>query len=147
MKDTYIVEQGIPLKAHDALNYADTESFSGIIQFTTGAMAQVSSIEDLNNFIIALKQNKIVKQATLSLMTRVHADLGNDGTFGLGWIIGWGEAPFFSHGGAQDSYQSELLLYPKYNLEVAILTNGGDNTYYLQAQIMRAIITHYTRST
>lgn len=143
MKDSYIVEKEVTIKSDDALNYADTESFSGIIQYTTGAMAQVSSIDDLNNFIIALKKNKIVTQETLNLMTKVHADLGDDGTFGLGWIIGWGDDPFFSHGGSQDGYQSELFFYPKYNLEIAILSNGGDDTYDLQAQLMRAAITHF----
>lgn len=143
MTHTYIVEKGVTLKPKDALNYAKTESFSGIKQYTTGAMAQVSSIDDLELFILALKQEKIVSQKSLNLMTQVHADLGNDGTFGLGWIIGWGDKPFFSHGGSQDSYQSELFLYPKHGIEVVILTNGGDKTYDLQLQLMRAIISHY----
>jgi CubicO group peptidase (beta-lactamase class C family) len=143
MKDSYIVEKGVSIKANDALNYANTESFLGIKQYTTGAMAQVSSIDDLNNFIVALKQGKIISQETLSLMTEVHANLGDDGTFGLGWMIGWGDKPFFSHGGSQDGYQTELFFYPKFDLEIAILTNGGDNTYELQAQLMRTIISHY----
>lgn len=143
MKNTYIVEKGVSIKPNDALNYALTESFLGINQFTTGAMAQVSSIEDLNNFIIALKAEKIVSQETLNLITKVHSDAGDDGTFGLGWMIGWGDKPFFSHGGSLDGYQSELFFYPKYDIEVAILTNGGDSTYELQSQIMRAILTHY----
>lgn len=58
-------------------------------------MAQVSSVEDLNHFIAALKQYKIVTKPTLDLMTEVHADLGNDGLYSFGWLIGWGEAPFF----------------------------------------------------
>ena len=143
MKDTYIVEQGVSLKCEDALNYAKTESFLGVVQYTTGAMAQVSSVEDLNNFIIALKKNIIVSEEILGLMTEVHADLGDDGLFGLGWIIGRGEAPFFSHGGSQDGYQSELFIYPKYELEVVILTNGGDDTYELQGQLMRTITSHF----
>jgi CubicO group peptidase (beta-lactamase class C family) len=143
MKDSYIVEKGVSLKSNDALNYAKTANFSGIMQYTTGAMAQVSSIDDLNHFIIALKENRIVSQETLRLMSKVHADLGDDGTFGLGWIIGWGDEPFFSHGGSQDGYQSELFFYPKYDLEIAILTNGGDDTYEVQRELMRSIITHF----
>jgi CubicO group peptidase (beta-lactamase class C family) len=142
MKNTYIVEKGISIKSSDALNYAKTDSFSGIKQYTTGAMAQVSSIDDLELFIIALKQGQIIHQKSLHLMTQVHADLGNDGTFGFGWMIGWGDKPFFSHGGSQDGYQSELFIDPKYDLEVVILTNGGDDTYALQSQIMRAILSH-----
>ncbi|KPV92591.1 Penicillin-binding protein 4* [Pseudoalteromonas sp. P1-30] len=53
MKNSYIVEKGVTIKPNDALNYAKTESIFGIRQYTTGAMAQVSSIEDLNNFIVA----------------------------------------------------------------------------------------------
>lgn len=143
MNNTYVVHKGVPIKMGDALNYAKTESFYGIKQYTTGAMAQVSSIDDLNNFIIALKEGKIVSKKLLRLMTKVHSDAGDDGTFGLGWIIGWGEQPFYSHGGSQDSYQTELFFHEKNKLEIAILTNGGDKTYDLQAQIMRTIITHY----
>ncbi|TMO81941.1 hypothetical protein CWC16_02080 [Pseudoalteromonas sp. S3776] len=143
MKNSYIVEKGVTIKPNDALNYAKTESFFGINQYTTGAMAQVSSIEDLDNFIVALKEGKIISQKSLNLMTKVHSDAGDDGTFGLGWIIGWGEQPFYSHGGSQDGYQTELFFHPKYDLEIIILTNGGDETYELQAKIMRAIITHY----
>jgi CubicO group peptidase (beta-lactamase class C family) len=143
MKNTYIVEKGDIIKMGDALNYAKTESFFGINQYTTGAMAQVSSINDLNNFIVALKEGKIISHKSLSLMTQVHSDAGDDGTFGLGWMIGWGEQPFYSHGGSQDGYQAELFFHPKYELEVAILTNGGDETYGLQAKVMKAIFAHY----
>jgi CubicO group peptidase (beta-lactamase class C family) len=143
MEHSYIVEEGVSIKPKDALNYGKTDSFFGIKQYTTGAMAQVSSIEDLNNFILALKQNKIVSSESLSLMTKVHAELGDDGSFGLGWMIGRGDAPFFAHGGSQDGYQAELFLYPKHDIEVVMLSNGGDNTYALQAQVMRAIMTHY----
>ncbi len=143
MKNTYIIEQGVTMRPSDALNYAKTESFFGINQYTTGAMAQVSSIEDLNNFIVTLKEGKIINQELLRLMTQVHSDAGDDGTFGLGWMIGWGEEPFYSHGGSQDGYQTELFFHPMHDLEIAILTNGGDETYELQAQMMRAIITHY----
>ena len=143
MKNSYIVEKGVTIKPNDALNYAKTESIFGIRQYTTGAMAQVSSIEDLNNFIVALKEGQIISQKSLISMTKVHSDAGNDGSFGLGWIIGWGDEPFYSHGGSQDGYQAELFFYPKHDLEIVILTNGGDETYELQSKVMRAIITHY----
>jgi len=143
MHNSYIVVKGVTIRHSDALNYAKTESFFGINQYTTGAMAQVSSIEDLNNFMNALKEGQIISQESLNLMTKVHSDAGDDGTFGLGWIIGWGDEPFYSHGGSQDGYQTELFFDPKHDLEVAILTNGGDETYELQAKVMRAIIAHY----
>ena len=46
MENSYIVEKGVTIKPNDALNYAKTESFFGINQYTTGAMAQVSIIEE-----------------------------------------------------------------------------------------------------
>lgn len=143
MPNTYIIESGKKIKLGDALNYAKTESFSGIKQYTTGAMAQVSNIEDMNNFIGALKRGEIISHATHKLMTKAHSDAGNDGVFGLGWMVGSGSNPFYSHGGSQDGYQSELFFYPKHELEVVILTNGGDETYQLQAKMIRTIITHY----
>lgn len=143
MHHSYIVEKGKRLQPSDALNYGKTEAFFGIKQYTTGAMAQVSSIDDFNNFIDALKEGRIVSKATLNLMTQVHSDAGEDGTFGLGWMIGWGEPAFFSHGGSQDGYQAELFFHPKHDIEVVILSNGGEQTYATQSKLMRAIITRY----
>lgn len=143
MKQSYIVDENTHLKPASALNYAKTTRFFNIEQYTTGAMAQVSSINDLDNFITALKQEKIVSKSSLDNMTQVHSDLGDDGLYGLGWIIGWGNEPFFAHSGSQDGYQSELFLYPKYDLEVAILSNGGDETFQLQSELMQAIISHF----
>jgi len=143
MKHTYILEKGGSIKTGDALNFAKTESFFGINQYTTGAMAQVSSIDDLNHFMVALKSGHIISKNSLSLMTKAYSHGEDGGAFGLGWVIGWGEQPFYAHGGSQDGYQTELFFHPKHDLEVAILTNGGDKTYRLQAQIMRAILDHY----
>jgi len=143
MKHSYIVNENTNIKASTALNYAKTTHFFNIEQYTTGAMAQISSLNDLDNFIKALKQEKIVSLSTLKLMTQVHADMGDDGLYGFGWMIGWGSEPFYSHGGSQDGYQTELFIYPKYNLEIVILSNGGDETYELQGEMIRVIINHY----
>jgi len=143
MKQSYIVDENTSLKTTSALNYAKTPRFFDIVQYTTGAMAQVSSINDLDNFITALKQEKIVRKSSLDYMTQVHSDMGEGGLYGFGWIIGWGSEPFFAHSGSQDGYQSELFLYPKYDLEVAILSNGGDETFKLQSELMQTIIGHF----
>lgn len=143
MTDSYIANKGTALKPNLALNYAKTETFFGIHQYNTGAMAQISSLDDLVRFLDALKQHKLVEQQTLARMTQVQSDAGDDGQFGYGWLVGWGEPPFYSHGGSQDGYQSELFIDPRNNLEVIILSNGGDDTYALQAQIVRAVFNHF----
>lgn len=140
MVHSHIVASGKALAASDALNYAQTRTFLGIRQYTTGAMAQVSSVSDLNRFIRALKAGRIVRSDTLTQMTRIHGDLGEDGVYGLGWFIGPGKQPFFAHGGSQDGYQTELFIDPQHDLEVVILSNGGETTYALQVQIMRTVL-------
>ncbi|TQV88326.1 serine hydrolase domain-containing protein [Aliikangiella coralliicola] len=143
MTDSYIIDNPSSLRSDIALNYAKTSRFFGIQQYNTGAMGQVSSLADLSRFIVALKGGKIVASKTLKDMTKVHADLGDDGFYGLGWIIGWGKQPFFSHGGSNDGYQSELFFHPKLNLEIVFLSNGGEKTYELQSQLMRTVISYF----
>ena len=147
MQGSYIVEKGVSLRTRDALNYARTARFLGIIQYTSGAMAQVSSVEDFQRFIAVLKRGKLVSPATLKLMTEPHADLGEDGIYGLGWSVGPGLQPFFAHGGAQDGYQAELFFHPRHQLEVVILSNGGERTFAVQRALMRAILGHYRSQT
>ncbi|QSX36454.1 beta-lactamase family protein [Shewanella sedimentimangrovi] len=143
MVDSYLVEKGTKLSADAALNFGKSPRFFGIEQYTTGAMAQISSLEDLNKFIIALKQGALISRETLKLMTQVHADMGNDGLYGLGWEIGYGDEPFFAHGGSQDGYQTQLFFYPKYNLEIVALANNGDSGYELTQELIHTIVMHY----
>jgi len=139
MLNSAIVDSEKAIPDDLALNYAKSTEFFGIQQYTTGAMAQVSSLNDLAHFVRALKAGNLVKHSTLQLMTRVHSELGDDGAYGYGWTIGWGDNPFFSHGGDQDGYRGELFFDPKYDVEVMILTNGGDDTFKLQRRIMLAV--------
>lgn len=143
MADSYLVEKGDSLHARAALNYAKSQRFFGIVQYTTGAMAQVSSVSDLNHFLIALKRGDLITPVTLQLMTQQQADLGDDGLYGLGWEIGYGDQPFYAHGGSQDGYQTQLLIYPKYQLEIVVLSNSGDSGFELSQQLLRTVITHY----
>ncbi|MCW8876720.1 MAG: beta-lactamase family protein [Kangiellaceae bacterium] len=143
MSNSYIVSRGTQLRQGDALNYAITDSFFGIIQFTTGAMAQVSSAEDLSKFIDSLKMLKLINAESLALMTESHAESIEGGQFGLGWFVGSEDRPFFAHGGSQDSYESELYFNPHLNIEFIFLSNGGEESFKLKRTLLRAVINHF----
>jgi CubicO group peptidase (beta-lactamase class C family) len=144
MHNSYIYDKPDKLRQNTAFNYAKNAKIYDIFQYNSGTMGQVSSTTDLNQFIVALKSGKLIKQSSLDMMTQVHADLGDDGFYGLGWTIGWDAQPFFSHGGSNDGYESELFFHPKHELEVVILSNGGEAAYEIKLQIMRAIIKHFS---
>lgn len=145
MTNTYIVTEGVQLRKGDALNYANTDSFFGIKQYTTGAMAQVSSTRDLNRFANSLKHYKLIKAESLALMTKTHSKSNDGGAFGLGWIVGAEDSPFFAHGGSQDGYEAELYFNPQINIELIFLSNGGEATFELKRKILRATINHFGR--
>ncbi len=143
MTDTYIITKGIQLRNGDALNYAKTDSFFGIKQYTTGAMAQVSSAEDLNSFVDSLKKFSLISAESLALMTRIHSRSNEGGFWGLGWMVGPEDRPFFAHGGSQDGYEAELYFNSKTNVELIFLSNGGEATFEIKRKILRATINYF----
>ena len=102
-----------------------------------GSSGQVSSIDDMNIFLQALKKGDIISQQTLAKMTQPLSALPEIGDYGLGWITGtgnyWHNDKYTSeqdywHSGGYGGYRSLLSISPALDLEVVVLTNGGDKT-------------------
>ncbi|HEX6123931.1 MAG TPA: serine hydrolase domain-containing protein [Pyrinomonadaceae bacterium] len=92
-----------------------------------------STAEDLARFSIALQNGKLLKPATFAQMSVSQKTRdGRETGYGYGWYIGVSEPPTadptaIHHGGVQAGFTAHLVLWPKKNLSVVILTNleGG----------------------
>ncbi len=124
MTNSYITNELVNIKAGDALNFADRDTYHGIKLYTYGSMAQVSSAEDLNLFAQALLNHDIVTSETLTLMLQNHSGIYNVGGYGYGFQVG----DSFSHTGLWDSFNTSITFYPNKHVEVIFLSNGGELT-------------------
>ncbi|PAW94855.1 hypothetical protein CKK33_15675 [Mucilaginibacter sp. MD40] len=123
LKDTYY-----GVKTNPANNEAYSYNYSGKwkkfsetdMSIPSGAGAIVSTPADLDRFITALFNGKLVKPASLALMQNVK-----DG-FGLAMFSTVIEGQtYYGHGGAIDAYRSELAYFPQQKLAVSYTGNGG----------------------
>lgn len=129
MFNSYVTDETTTQRVNDALNFAQYSTFYGKNNFTNGANGIISSINDLNIFISALLDGKIVKLETLELMLQHHTPAlisGND--YGYGWTLDPKGSDAFSHVGGHDGFRTWLLINREKNLRVIILGNGGDLT-------------------
>lgn len=146
MVNSYIVDELNPLQQGAALNFAQSSVPFNFELYLTGAAAQVSSIDDMNHFIGALLNNEIISQTTFDLMTEAHSELPTiDGTFGYAWRAGSGSVTSYDINGSNDGFQTLILLVPIIDLQVAILTNGGQTTNDHKIKVFKLINEFYNQ--
>lgn len=144
MDDSYIRDELNPLRAGDALNYGDRDTWFNTYHYTYGASGQVSSIDDLKHFIDALFDGSIVSPASIELMTQVHSIVNARG-YGYGVTVDGevdGEARI-SHGGSHDGYRSILLIDAASELAYVILACNGDRSAADQFNLRSLIESFY----
>lgn len=139
MTNSYINNELVDLAYGDALNFGDRTTYFGVELYTYGSMAQVSSSNDLNLFLQALINYELVSQETLELMIQPHANLQGGGSYGYGWRVG----STFGHNGSWDGFRTTLMVDQNNNLEIIILTNGGEQTESHMNNIQNLIYSFY----
>ncbi len=99
---------------------------------------------DLARFAIMIaqawsgKSDKIISQETAKKMLTRQLD-----PWGLGLqLSGEGESFAFEHGGSNEGYRCNFVLYPVKGVGVAVMTNG-DNGSYLVSEIQRSVGREY----
>lgn len=86
-----------------------------------GAGALVSSASDLNKFIEALFNEKLITKESLDFMTNIEDNFGMGiMNFSLKDHVGYG------HGGNIEGFNAKSLYFPKEELAVGIVSNGID---------------------
>jgi CubicO group peptidase (beta-lactamase class C family) len=121
MKGSYINDENQALKSGDALNYAHLRTYYGIVTYTKGSMAQVSSTDDFFNFFEALLSWKLVSANTLAEISKPRSTISG-AAYGYGFGI-FGDD--LEHDGQWDGFETEILINAHTGIGWAILTNSG----------------------
>ncbi|WP_443943926.1 serine hydrolase domain-containing protein [Pedobacter sp. AW1-32] len=124
LTNTYVGSK-ISLNANEANSYGfdngwkkETETDMSI---PLGAGAIVSNVMDLNTFMFALMENKIVSDTSLKQM-----EMMTDG-YGLGIKSFYYHDKFgFGHTGGIDGFSSILGYFPADKISIAVLSNGNE---------------------
>lgn len=136
-----------------ALSFGTAIRVKGFNSLIYGASGVVSTTTDMMKFTEALLENQIVSEASLDLMTQTQGAVPNIETdYGLGWLTGTGnywhtnritDPNDFWHSGGFDGYQTVLSINPDLDLEVIILSNGGNDTKEKMWDILELTRKHY----
>ena len=104
----------------------------------------LSTSEDLVRFVIALDEDKLLKEDTRRLMwTRQSLSNGNKTSYGLGWNLEQdaGGPKLISHSGGQAGTSTFLVFIPRFELVVAVMCNlEGVSAKSIAREIGRAVI-------
>jgi CubicO group peptidase (beta-lactamase class C family) len=130
-----------------ALPYADVGKIHGIDYAVVGAINQKSAMVDLENFVQALLQNKLIQAQTLDLMLKPHAVFADGKRYGYGWYIGslggWASmstaapAAAVGHTGRLGAYRSALYVNRARQFQLIMLSNGGPRTEKLMVNFLQ----------
>lgn len=131
-----------------ALSYADDVKIHGIDYALNGAISQKSSMEDMENFVQALLDERLIQSETLDLMMMPHARFADGKRYGYGWYIGqlggWmalsstAPAAGVGHTGRLGAYRTALYFNRQRNFQFIMLSNGGALTEKLLSDFLKA---------
>lgn len=147
MTDSSVSPSEPPKTASRALSYADNPKIQGIDYALIGAINQKSSLKDLDHFLEALLQNKLVRAETLDLMMKPHALFEDGKRYGYGWYIGqlggWSAispslpAAGVGHTGRLGAFRTALYFNRERHFRLIMLSNGGPRTEKLLTDFLQ----------
>jgi D-alanyl-D-alanine carboxypeptidase len=142
LKNTYYGDK-INTTANEALSYHFTDS-TWVLESETdmsipgGAGAIVSTPTDLNLFIKALFDGKLVSLGNLEIMKTVKDD------YGMGMFpVPFYDKAAYGHTGGIDGFSSFLFYFPKENMSLAYCSNGLN--YNMNDILMGALNIYFNR--
>lgn len=123
LKDTYFGGKIEPAN-NEARSYYYTSTWNAMpetdISVPAGAGGMVSTAADLNKFIEALFNGKLVSTASLEKMKSQQDKMGM-----AMFVVPFDTKKGYGHGGIIDGFQSTLSYYPEDKLAVTYIRNGG----------------------
>jgi CubicO group peptidase (beta-lactamase class C family) len=118
-----------------ALPYASAGKTHDMDFAVLGAINQKSTLLDLENFLQALLQHKLLRPQTLDVMLKPHAVFADGKRYGYGWYIGrlggWAAmstslpAAGVGHTGRMGAYRTALYFNRERQFQLIMLSNGG----------------------
>jgi len=130
LKHTFVAEP-LPIIPHRVSGYLrqGTVLFNGLdIAPGYGDGSLINSPEDLATFEKAIREGKLLKPETVTLMqTAGKLPTGRKTTYGLGWFVReTNKVRMISHGGNTGGFGSSMFRVPSANLTIILMTNMFD---------------------
>lgn len=129
LDNTYVLDEYASSPANTALNYASSAKLYDREFYVTGSSSVVSSLNDMQLFMAALLEHRIVSEQSLQLMLVHHSVALFDGAdYGYGLLLDPTGNDAFSHTGSNDGFKTRMLINNDSGFRFVIFTNGGDKT-------------------
>jgi len=130
MNHTYILDENVEITEQTAMNHAVDHKIFGRDSFSYGSATQVSSMVDMQRFLLAFMMGEILQPETKALMmttfTKGDDSLFNGTGYGIFYFSDEGEA-VYGHTGGHDGFRTIYAINREKNAFIVILGNGGDN--------------------
>ena len=129
MSDSYVADELSVIRANDALNFAQHETFFGIRNYINGANGAVSSLNDLHKLGQGILNHQLITEQTLTLMLQHHTkNLFGVNHYGYGFGVTESPTPIFFHSGRFDGFATYFYTDAANDRQIVFLGNGGDDT-------------------
>ena len=126
MTHSFIADEFPIAEPNRALNLGVTDLIFGKPFRATGSSSQFGSLTDMEKFIDALVNDKIVTADTLNLMLENYsASFPEAFPYGYGFMFNANGATFY-HNGKNDGFRTTFAVNKQYNFYLIVLGNGGD---------------------
>ena len=131
MSDSYIWDENVNPTPETAMNFARNHQIFGRPFFGIGSASQVSSLEDMEKFMVSLMDGQIIEPDTLELMLQMHSESPVDNSerqAGYGVLFfNSDNALLFGHTGGNDGFRTIYVMNRSNDAFIIILGNGGDS--------------------
>ena len=131
MKESFIWSEEVNPTPQTAMNLAQNHQIFGRNWHGTGSASQVSSLEDMTKFVLALMDGQLIQPETLNLMLQIYSDsLFDDSGLKSGYgVLFFNEVNIFlfGHTGGNDGFRTIYVVDSSINAFIVILGNGGDS--------------------
>ena len=129
MNHTYILDEFAEITEQTAMNLAEDYKIFGRDSFSYGSSAQVSSMIDMQRFLLAFMMGDILQPETKALMMAAYTSreesLFNGTGYGIFYFSDDGKT-VYGHTGGHDGFRTIYAINREKNAFIVILGNGGD---------------------
>lgn len=141
MNSSYIYDATEKFRSDDALGDGSNHLLLGRLWLSPGAISQVSSLTDLENFYLALMSGQLVSDDTLKKMTTPYSSGIFGRRYGYGFLIHKHDDFEFGHEGLLGGFVPGLRMNLTHDWYVVVLNNGAGRR--APSNIMKIVSEHF----
>jgi CubicO group peptidase (beta-lactamase class C family) len=133
MRSTFVAGAEVPANISLALNFASQTTTWGINLLTVGDMGIFSSVADMDLLLRAFRAGRLVSASTAQVMTVAPSGQAVNAAgefYGFGWLVPGNitQPTVYAHSGQKDGFRSLVRINEQQDLELVMLSNGGEAT-------------------